>query len=149
MAVVLGFAFLAGCASPPQRAAAPSRPASCKDLATQIIAGNADAVAAHRYAQASKTAERAARVSLACSTGGKTPAQTFGDRWRGANALVVAAELAHEANELPRAHALLREGFAIMHELRPPHHVSQITSTLISETLDGARHDLAGQWAYW
>ncbi len=36
-----------------------------------------------------------------------------------------------------------------MHGLRPPRDASAMTSSLIADKLDGARRDLAGQWAYW
>jgi hypothetical protein len=121
---------------------------SCSDRATQIVAQNVGAITDHRYGDASIAAERAARVSLNCAQTDE-PAQRFGDRWRGANALVVAAELAHQGSDDARAHRLLHEGYAIMRQLRPPHHVSSITSTLIAEKLDTARRDMQGQWAYW
>ena len=150
-AILIPFAVcaFAGCSGTAQRA--PDRPAqlSCEDRATQIIAANVTSITSHQYAQASRAAERAAQLSLRCASGPEPPGQAFEDRWRGANALVVAAELAHEANDGARAHRLLHEGYAIMHALRPPNHVSEITSTLIAQKLDTAKQDLAGQWAYW
>lgn len=120
----------------------------CNAAATRIIAQNADLIVAHRYAQASGIAERAARISLGCSRHARADA-VFADRWRGANALVVAAELAHEAHQPARARELLHEGYAIMHSLRPPRRVNELTSTLLAQKLGTARQDLAGQWAYW
>lgn len=144
-ALTFTFVGLTACTAnvnrPPDRAAL-----SCADRAMQIISQNANLITERRYAAASRAAERAARVSLSCTDGTQ---ERFVNRWRGANALVVAAELAHEANNDTRAHRLLHEGYAIMHGLRPPNHVSEITSTLIAQKLDSARQDLAGQWAYW
>lgn len=145
---VLAAAAIAGCSggTPHQYAVTVDTP--CSSRAVQIIAHNVDSIAAHRYAQASRAAERAARVSLTCA-GSETPSAQFNDRWRGANALVVAAELAHQAKDDARAKQLLREGYGIMHALRPPAHVSALTSTLISQTRSGAERDLRGQWSYW
>lgn len=120
----------------------------CSQRAIQIVARNVDAISSHRYAQASQAAEHAARISLDCAGTESAQAQ-FSDRWRGANALVVAAELAHQARQTQRAKRLLAEGYAIMHALRPPTHVNDLTSTLISQTRDGAERDLRGQWSYW
>jgi hypothetical protein len=122
---------------------------ACGQRATQLIARNVDAISSHQYDAASRAAEQAARISLRCAVTESTLTQRFTDRWRGANALVVAAELAHQAADQPRAARLLAEGYGIMHALQPPAHVSALTSTLISQTLDGARRDLRGQWAYW
>lgn len=122
---------------------------ACSQRATQLIARNVDSISSRRYDAASRAAEQAARISLRCAATESTGAQRFTDRWRGANALVVAAELAHQAADQPRAHRLLAEGYTIMHTLQPPAHISALTSTLISQTLDGARRDLRGQWSYW
>jgi hypothetical protein len=121
---------------------------ACSQRAVQIVAQNVGAISSHRYAQASLAAERAGRISLQCAAGEPASAQ-FSDRWRGANALVVAAELAHQAAQPKRAQRLLAEGYAIMHQLRPPAHVSALTSTLIAQTRDGAERDRRGQWSYW
>ena len=114
----------------------------------QIVAQNVGAISSRRYAQASLAAEKAARISLTCAATETASAQ-FNDRWRGANALVVAAELAHQAAQPQRAKRLLAQGYAIMHMLRPPAHVSSLTSTLIAQTRDGAERDLRGEWSYW
>jgi hypothetical protein len=149
VAALFGICLLAACAAPARGGSTSADHFSCSDRATQIISANAASVAAHQYDAASRNAEHAARVSLECARISADPVERFSDRWRGANALVVSAELAHEANQYPRAHALLREGYAIMHNLQPPNHVSEITSTLIAQKLDGARHDMAGHWIYW
>ncbi len=138
---------LAACAHAQRSVVTPAM-VSCDERATQIVAANVNSITSHRYAQASRAAEAAARVSLECA-GASGAAQKFEHRWRGANALVVAAELAHEAGDIPRAHRLLHEGLLIMHGLRSPRHVSEVTSTLIAQRLAGAQSDLAGQWAYW
>lgn len=122
---------------------------ACSQRATQLIARNVDTISTHRYDAASRAAEEAARISLRCAATESAGTERFADRWRGANALVVAAELAHQAAEHARAQHLLAEGYGIMHGLQPPAHVSALTSTLISQTLDGARRDLRGQWSYW
>lgn len=146
---VLAVAALAGCAA----ASAPKHTANintpCGDRAVQIISHNVDAISAHRYAAASQAAERAARISLECASHERVSRARFTDQWRGANALVVAAELAHQATQPARASRLLAEGYRIMHALQPPAHVSDLTSTLISQTRDGAERDMHGQWAYW
>jgi hypothetical protein len=141
-------AALAACAAPSHHGTT-ALVTACEQQATQIVAQNVGAIAAHRYASASAAAEQAARVSLACSARESDASVRFSDRWRGANALVVAAELAHQAAQPERAHALLAEGYRIMHELRPPAHTSSLTSTLISQTRIGAERDLRGQWSYW
>jgi hypothetical protein len=120
----------------------------CSQQAAQIAARNVDAISAHRYATASRVAEASARVSLVCAEH-ESPAARFADRWRGANALVVAAELAHQAAQQERARRLLAEGYRIMNSLRPPAHISDLTSTLISQTRAGAERDMRGQWLYW
>ena len=141
--------FLVACAAPRQQFSATRADAvSCDDRATQIISANVTSITTHHYDQASRMTERAGRLSLACAAAG-SQADRFGARWRASNALVVAAELAHEAHDYKRAHSLLHEGYAIMHALHPPRHVSELTSTLIAQKLDSARHDMAGQWAYW
>lgn len=148
-ALVFAICFLIACAASPQHASVASADkASCDDRATQIVSANVTSITTHHYDQASRMTERAGRLSLACASTG-SQADRFGARWRAANALVVAAELAHEAKDYKRAHSLLHEGYAIMHSLRPPRHVSELTSTLIAQKLDSARHDMAGQWAYW
>lgn len=103
-----------------------------------MIAANDSAIARHHYRSASHVAERAARISLGC-----------GDRWRAANALVVAAELAHQAKDQRRAQNLLARGYALMQALHPPRHATALTSTLMAQRLDTARRDMQGQWAYW
>ena len=140
--------FLVACASPAQTTAGRADNASCDDRATQIVSANVTSITTHHYDQASRMTERAGRLSLACAETGSL-ADRFDARWRAANALVVSAELAHEAHDYKRAHSLLHEGYAIMHSLHPPRHVSELTSTLIAQKLDSARHDMAGQWAYW
>lgn len=121
----------------------------CADRAVQLISHNVDAISSHHYAAASRAAEQAARISLQCAASESTAYAKFNDRWRGANGLVVAAELAHQAAQQKRADRLLAEGYLIMHSLQPPAHVSALTSTLISQTRDGAERDRRGQWAYW
>ena len=147
-AAIAGVCLLTACAQQVHRTVTVT-PVSCDQRATQIIAANVASITSHRYADASRAAEHAGRVSLSCAAESASQAQRFADRWRGANALVVAAELAHEANDYSRARGLLHEGYAIMHTLRPPHEMSELTSTLIVQKLDSARHDMAGQWAYW
>lgn len=148
IAAALAVAALTGCAA----AATPKHIASidtpCSMRAVQIVARNVAAITSRRYAQASLAAEQAARISLRCAASEDSSAR-FSDRWRGANALVVAAELAHQASEPQRARRLLAQGYAIMHMLRPPAHVNALTSTLISQTRDGAERDLRGEWSYW
>jgi hypothetical protein len=121
----------------------------CGERATQIIAQNVTSITEHRYRDASVAAEHAARVSLACAASEASTPQAFGDKWRGANELVVSAELAHQAADEGRAHRLLHEGYTIMHSLRPPRNASALTSSLIADKLDAARRDLQGQWALW
>lgn len=147
IAAALATAALAGCAAGSTHKHVAVQTA-CTQRAVQIIAQNVGAISSRRYAQASIAAERAARISLQCA-GTERAAAQFSDRWRGANALVVAAELAHQAAQQNRARRLLAEGYAIMHQLRPPAHVSALTSTLIAQTRDGAERDLRGQWSYW
>lgn len=144
---IAGIFALSGCAQPVRPVSTDTR-LPCSDRATQIIAQNVNAVAHHRYAEASAAAERAARASFSCASVAP-PGESFSDKWRGANELVVAAELAHQASDDARAHRLLHEGYAIMHALRPPRGASAMTSSLIADKLDSARRDLAGQWAYW
>ncbi len=148
IATVFFVAVPSACAQHPQTRIVYRHAPACTDRATRTIAENVSAIAARRYALASSAAERAARISLACAATDDTAVQ-FDDRWRAANALVVAAELAHQANNVPRAHKLLHEGYAIMHTLRPPDHTSALTSTLIAQKLDTVRRDMQGQWAYW
>jgi hypothetical protein len=145
LAAVVG---MTGCAhAPVQHLSSAGLP--CGDRATQIIARNVTSITEHRYRDASVAAERAARTSLACAASEGTTQQAFSDKWRGANELVVSAELAHQASDETRAHRLLHEGYAIMHALRPPRNASALTSSLIADKLDAARRDLHGQWAYW
>lgn len=140
--LIVGALLCASCSAPVQNQAPKERVVlSCDDRAMRIISWNAGLITAHRYAAASAAAEHAARASLACPD--------FADRWRGANALIVAAELAHQATQPARAANLLGEGYAIMHALHVPKHTSELTSMLIAEKLDTARQDLAGRWAYW
>lgn len=142
-ALLIAVALLcAACSAPVQYRAPKERVVlTCDDRATRIISWNAGLITAHRYAAASAAAERAARASLGCPD--------FADRWRGANALIVAAELAHQAKQPARAAQLLGEGYAIMNALHLPKHSSELTSTLIAQKLDTARQDMAGRWAYW
>lgn len=147
IALLTGIFAIAGCSQPTVRHLSDAR-VPCGERATQIIAQNVNTISHHRYAAASDAAERAARASLACASNAPA-AEAFSDKWRGANELVVAAELAHQASNDARAHRLLHEGYAIMHGLRPPRDTSAMTSSLIADKLDGARRDLAGQWAYW
>ncbi|HEV3152261.1 MAG TPA: hypothetical protein VGZ02_00495 [Candidatus Baltobacteraceae bacterium] len=146
-ALLIALVSLSACSAPVHRVAERAIPPSCAERATAIVAENAGLITSRHYAQASRATEAAARVSLSCKDA--NPARAFSDRWRGANALVVAAELAHEANDIPRAHRLLHEGYSILYSLHPPHRVNDVTSSLIAQKLDGARQDLAGQWAYW
>lgn len=143
------FAALTACAAPAARHYTATQETACGQRAVQLIAQNVDTISARRYSAASSAAEHAARLSLACAQTERTGQARFSDRWRGANALVVAAELAHQAAQPQRAKRLLAEGYRIMHELQPPSHVSTLTSTLISQTRDGAERDLRGQWSYW
>ncbi len=142
-------AALPGCAAPAAHHRTASINTPCNERAVQIIAQNVNAISSHRYADASRAAEQAARISLACSASEPSTAQRFSDRWRGANGLVVAAELAHQAAQQQRADRLLAEGYGIMHALQPPAHVSALTSMLISQTRDGAERDMRGEWSYW
>jgi spore coat protein U-like protein len=137
-ALIAGALMLAACAQqhPAQMQKTPRL--ACTDRATEIVAANVGAISQHRYGEASRAAERAASISLAC-----------GDRWRAANALIVAAELAHQANDATRAKRLLAHGYKIVHTLRPPRHATALTSMLMAQTLDTARRDMHGQWAYW
>lgn len=130
--------LLTACASHPAVKTAEQAHAACTDRATNMIARNGSAIAEHRYGAASHVAERAALISLRC-----------GDRWRAANAMVVAAELAHQAKDQQRAETLLAQGYALMHALRPPRHATALTSTLMAQRLDTVRRDMQGQWAYW
>lgn len=148
IAAALAAAGLTACGAAPAHRRITTLNTPCSERAVQIIARNVDTIASHRYAQASLAAEQAARMSLGCAAH-ESPAQRFNDRWRGANALVVAAELAHQAAQEQRANRLLAQGYRIMHALQPPTHVSALTSTLISQTLDGAKRDLRGEWLYW
>lgn len=148
-AAIIGIVMLCGCASHQSASVNAKHGPSCTDRATQIVETNETTIAAHRYSAASLAAERAARVSLSCAAAESSAAAQFADRWRAANALVVAAELAHQASDAARAHRLLHEGYTIMHALRPPSHVSAVTSTLLAQKLDTARRDMQGEWAYW
>lgn len=141
-------AALSACRATPVQHRTADGATPCSQRAAVIAAQNVDAISAHRYALASRVAEAAGRISLACATD-ESPGARFADRWRGANALVVAAELAHQAAEPTRAKRLLAEGYHIMNTIRPPAHVSDLTSTLISQTRAGAERDLRGQWLYW
>ncbi len=146
--LVAGAISMAGCS----HALSPHLSAAgipCGDRATQIIAQNVTSITQHRYRDASHAAERAARASLACATSELSAPQAFSDKWRGANELVVAAELAHQAADETRAHRLLHEGYTVMHALRPPRNASALTSSLIADKLDAAKRDMQGQWAYW
>lgn len=145
----IGIAALCACTQHPTAHIVYSRTGKCADRATNVVAANVAVIAAHEYASASQATESAARIALGCAAKDGSPAGQFGDRWRAANALVVAAELAHRANDIPRAHRLLREGYGVMHALRPPERVSPLTSTLIAQELDSAERDMHGQWAAW
>lgn len=142
-------AALTGCAAPAAHHQTATIDTRCSQRAVQIVAQNVGAISSHHYAEASRAAERAGRISLSCAPTETSSTQRFSDRWRGANALVVAAELAHQAAQQQRANSLLTEGYHIMHSLQPPAHVSALTSTLISQTRDGAERDMRGQWSYW
>jgi hypothetical protein len=147
-AFLAGVIGMAGCShATAQHLSATAVP--CGERATQIIAQNVTSITRHRYGDASIAAERAARASLACAASETSPVQAFNDKWRGANELVVAAELAHQAADETRAHRLLHEGYTVMHALRPPRNASPLTSSLIADKLDAARRDMHGQWAYW
>lgn len=147
-ALIAGVIGLTGCAhSNVQHVSSAAIP--CGERATQIIAQNVTSITEHRYRDASVAAERAARASIACAASEKSTPQAFSDKWRGANELVVSAELAHQATDEMRAHRLLHEGYALMHGLRPPKNASALTSSLIADKLDAAKRDLQGQWAYW
>ncbi|HET9096224.1 MAG TPA: hypothetical protein VFN37_06155 [Candidatus Baltobacteraceae bacterium] len=148
IAAAVAVAALTGCAAAATHKHIATIDTPCSARAVQIVAQNVEAISSRRYAQASLAAEKAARISLACASTETAKAQ-FSDRWRGANALVVAAELAHQGAQPQRAKRLLAQGYAIMHMLRPPAHVSELTSTLISQTRDGAERDLRGEWSYW
>lgn len=137
-AIIAAALLLTACSSQPAMQTAQRERGSCTDRATSMIASNGTAIAEHRYRAASRVAERAARISLGC-----------GDRWRAANALVVAAELAHQAKDQQRAQNLLARGYALMQALHPPRHATALTSTLMAQRLDTARRDMQGQWAYW
>lgn len=130
--------LLTACSSHPAAQIAQHGHGVCTARATDMIAANGTAIAEHRYRAASHVAERAARISLGC-----------GDRWRAANALVVAAELAHQAKDQQRAQDLLARGYALMQALHPPRHATALTSTLMAQRLDTMRRDMQGQWAYW
>lgn len=145
---IAGVISMAGCTQAPVQQHLSSAPIPCGDRATQIIAQNVTAITEHRYRDASVAAERAARASLACASS-ESAHESFSDKWRGANELVVSAELAHQASDEARAHRLLHEGYAIMHALHPPRNASALTSSLIADKLDAARRDMHGQWAYW
>jgi hypothetical protein len=148
MAAVFGILGLCACAQRPAQVSS-NHNFDCAARATQLIAANVATIASHRYAQASQAAESAARIALGCAAAENSATAQFGDRWRAANALVVAAELAHQANDVRHAHRLLHEGYAVMHALRPPDHLSPLTSTLIAQKLDTARRDMHGEWAAW
>jgi spore coat protein U-like protein len=137
-ALIAGALALGACAQQQPAQVQKTPKTACIDRATRIVAANVTAISLHRYGAASRAAEHAASISLSC-----------GDRWRAANALVVAAELAHQADDAPRAERLLAHGYSIMHALRPPRHATALTSTLMAERLDTARRDMHGQWAYW
>jgi hypothetical protein len=149
MVAAFGVLALCACAQRPAVHITYKHDSDCATRATSLIAANVATIGAHRYAQASQAAESAARIALGCAAAEESAAAQFGDRWRAANALVVAAELAHQANDVQRAHRLLHEGYAVMHALRPPDHLSPLTSTLIAQKLDTARRDMNGEWAAW
>lgn len=136
--LIAGALALAACAQQRPAPVKDAPKAACTDRATKIVAANVSAISQHRYGAASRAAEHAASISLAC-----------GDRWRAANALIVAAELAHQASDAARAKRLLAHGYALMHALHPPQHATALTSTLMAQRLDTARRDMHGQWAYW
>jgi hypothetical protein len=148
-AVIAAAAALPGCAATAAHHRTTAINTPCSERAVQIVAHNVDSISSHHYAAASRAAEQAARISLQCAQTESAPEERFSDRWRGANALVVAAELAHQAAQQDRAGRLLAEGYRIMHALQPPAHVSALTSTLISQTRSGAERDMRGEWSYW
>lgn len=137
---VFGLVLFSACSSPPARHVANTTPPSQHSCstATTIIASNDSLIAARRYAQASRNAERAGRLELAC-----------GDRWRAANALIVAAELAHQQGDLPRARNLVHEGFALMRALRPDKDTQSVNSALLAQQLSSAQRDIRGEWTFW
>lgn len=149
LAAALTLLGMTACAGAPPRHSTVSLTTPCSERAVQVVAHNVDAISSRRYAEASREAEKAARISLNCARTEPSQNERFSDRWRGANALVVAAELAHQASQQHRANRLLAEGYRIMHALQPPAHVNPLTSTLIAQTRDGAERDLRGQWSYW
>ena len=131
IAAAFGMAMLAGCASHTNRVA-------CNDRVAAMMASNDAAIRAHKYTQASRTAETAARLSMHCD-----------DRWRAANAFKVAAELAHQNGDTVRAQVLLHQSFSLMRGLRKTVKWNDITATLLAQRLDSARKEMNGQWAYW
>jgi hypothetical protein len=147
LAVLCALAAFAGCARPVEHVAAAKAP--CGANAIAIVAANVRAAAREGFGTASERIERAARISLSCAPQTRSNQQAFQDRWRGANALILSAEFAHQAAENGRAGRLLHEGYAIMRELRPPVHVGTLTSTLLAERLESARHEMQGRWIYW
>lgn len=131
----LGVAAIAACsATPGKPAQRVSVHVSCEDRAASLINANERAVANRNYALASGNAERAARISLSC-----------GDRWRAANELIVAAELAHQQGDVARARGLVREGFGIMKRVRS----KEVTSSLLAQQMNSAQRDLSGSWTLW
>lgn len=140
VAAALTVAVLAGCAAssfstqPAQNAGANV----CGGRVISVMAFNERAIRRREYAAASRTAESAARLSLQC-----------GDRWRAANALKVAAELAHQQGNTVRAHALLHESFTMMRGLHATQQWSDVTKALLAERLSSAQKEMNGQWVYW
>ncbi len=133
------FAAVLLCACSPQgmrpqhMAARP--PSACTDTGA-LMAANSHVISEHLYAQASQNAEHAARTALSC-----------GDRWRAANALIVAAELAHQHGDYTRARTLVHEGFGLMRTLRPAQ--KTVSSALLAQQIHSAKRDMNGQWTYW
>lgn len=137
---VFGLVLFSACSAPPAPrpvTVAVQMHHSCAS-ATSLIASNESLIAAHRYAQASRNAESAARSELACR-----------DRWRAANELIVAAELAHQQGDLPRARSLVHEGFALMRAMRPDKDANPVSSALLAQQLSSAQRDLRGEWTFW
>ncbi|MFN2448534.1 MAG: hypothetical protein ABR508_01900 [Candidatus Baltobacteraceae bacterium] len=137
-AAAFAVAALASCTTPAHHAAAQAADARCGARAAQLMNSSTGSVSARRYEAASRKAEGAARIWLGC-----------GDRWRGANAMIVAAELAHQHGDAAHARSLVHQGFAIMHGLRKTVSVNAMQSSLLADKLHSAARDMRGEWSYW
>ena len=138
IAAVLGVAALTACGAPSNPSSARAAGVTCGMRAAQTMsAGTAD-VKARRYGAAARSAENAAHMWLAC-----------GDRWRGANALIAAGELAHQSGHSAHGRALVHEGLGIMHGLRQTISINEVQSSLLAQKLNSASHDMQGHWSYW